>query len=313
MLESRPVKMSSARPPSSLVAVALAVALSGCSIKGMAVNALGNALAKGGTTYARDDDPDLVGEAVPFGLKTIESLLDEAPRHKGLLFAAVSGFMQYGYAFVQQEADFAEAKDFERATALRARARRLYRRALEYGFRGLEVDFPGFRERLRRDPKAALAGTKKAHVPLLYWTGLAWGAAIALSKEDSELTADQNLVEALERRALELDETYERGSIHDFFVAYEGGRPASTGGSAARAREHLERALSLSQGSRVAPLVAYAESVAVGSQDRAEFRRLLEQALAVDVNKAPELRLSNLIYQKRARWLLGRADELFIE
>src|SRR5262245_61365929 len=262
MLESPPVNIRSRRPSAAAAALALTFLLSGCSVKKLAVNALGNALAKGGTTYARDDDPDLVGEAIPFGLKTIESLLDEAPRHKGLLFAAVSGFTQYDYAWVQQEADFVEGKDFERATLLRARAKRLYRRALEYGLRGLEVDFPGFRDRLRRDPKAALAGTKKEHVPLLYWTGLAWGAAISLSKEDSELTADQNLVEAIERRALELDEAYERGSIHDFFVAYEGGRPASTGGSTARAREHLERSLALSGGNRIAPLVAYAESVA---------------------------------------------------
>ncbi len=294
------------------VVVICGLAVTGCSIKKLAVNSLGDALAKGGDAYARDDDPDLVGEAIPFGLKTVESLLDESPRHKGLLFAAVSGFTEYAYAYVQQQADFVEAKDFERATYLRARARRLYKRALDYGFRGLEVDAPGLRDRLRKDPRAALAGMKKEHVGLLYWTGIAWGAAISLSKEDSELTADQNLVEALERRALELDEGYERGSIHDFFVAYEG-RPASAGGSVARARQHLARALEVSKGSRVAPLVSFAETVSVGTQNRKEFREFLERALAIDADSVPAVRLSNLIYQKRARWLLGRADDLFIE
>src|SRR5450432_4131622 len=104
-----------ARPGVFLLAVVLAF-LPGCSIKHVAVNALGNALAEGGSGYARDDDPDLVWEAVPFGLKTVESLLDEAPRHKGLLFAAASGFVQYGYGRVQQDADFAEAHDLARAT-----------------------------------------------------------------------------------------------------------------------------------------------------------------------------------------------------
>ena len=104
--------------------------LPACSVKGIAVNALGNALAEGGSSYARDDDPDLVWEAVPFGLKTVEGLLEEAPRHKGLLFAAASGFVQYGYGRVQQEADFVEPRDLARATELRTRARRLYLRAL---------------------------------------------------------------------------------------------------------------------------------------------------------------------------------------
>jgi len=53
--------------------------------------------------------------------------------------------------------------------------------------------------------------------------------------------------------------------------------------------------------------------VSVSVQDRAEFTKLLEQALAVDVERAPEFRLANILAQRRARWLLGRADELFIE
>lgn len=285
----------------------------GCSIKKIAINSLGNALASGGSTYAEDDDPDLVREAVPFGLKTIESLLAESPRHRGLLLAAASGFTQYGYAFIQQEADFVESRDLRAATALRDRSRKHYKRAIEYGLRGLEVDFPGLRDRLRKDPKQALSRTAKRHVPLLYWTSLAWGAAIAISKEDSELTADQYIVEAIMRRALALDEGYESGSIHDFFIAFEGGRPASAGGSLEEAKHHLERALLLARGRRAAPLVTYAETVSVGRQDRQEFTRLLEQALAVDVNQAKELRLSNLVYQKRARWLLERTDELIIE
>src|SRR5437762_1394344 len=177
--------------------VALAAALPACSVKHVAVNALGNALAQGGSGYARDDDPDLVWEAVPFGLKTVESLLDEAPRHKGLLLAAASGFVQYGYGRVQQDADFVEARDLARATELRARARRLYLRALGYGFRGLEVDFPGLGAGLRAGGAPALARTRREHVPLLYATGLAWFAAIALSKDDPELTADQSQAEAL--------------------------------------------------------------------------------------------------------------------
>jgi hypothetical protein len=66
-----------------LALVLLTVLLPACSIKKMAVNRLGDALAGTGSTFASDDDPELVGEAVPFGLKTMESLLAESPRHKG--------------------------------------------------------------------------------------------------------------------------------------------------------------------------------------------------------------------------------------
>jgi predicted anti-sigma-YlaC factor YlaD len=285
----------------------------GCSIRKMALDSIGSAVAEAGTTYSSDDDPDLVFDAAPFGLKTIESLLEEMPRHKALLQAAARGFVQYGFARLQQEADFVEESDLSRATALRDRARRHYKRALEYGLRGLEVDFPGLRARLRADPAAALARTAKRHVPLLYWTSLAWGGAISISKDDSELTADQYVVEAMMKRALALDEGYEHGAGHDFFIAYDGGRPASAGGSVERARTHLERAVALSNGHRAWPLVTFAETVSVSLQERREFERLLRQALAIDADAAPALRVTNLLAQRRARWLLSRAGELFLE
>jgi predicted anti-sigma-YlaC factor YlaD len=292
-----------------------ALILPGCSARTVAVNALANALASGGDTYATDDDPELVAAAVPFGLKTIEALLAESPRHEGLLLAATGGFTQYAWAFVQAEADYVEEKDLARATGLRARARKLYARALGYGLRGLEARHPGFEAGLRDDAlrERTLAAATKADVPLLYWTGAAWGAAISLSKENAELTADQGLAEALERRALALDEGFGQGTIHDFFIAFEGGRPAAAGGSAERARRHLERAVALSGGKRAAPYVSFAESVSVGAQDRAGFEEMLEKALAVDPDAVPELRLANTVSQRRASWLLARADELFLE
>ena len=75
----------------------------------------------------------------------------------------------------------------------------------------------------------------------------------------------------------------------------------------------MNRALELAQGRRAAPLVSFAESVSVGAQKRDQFTKLLNEALAIDVNRAPDQRLANLVSQKRARWLLSRTDQLFIE
>src|SRR5271167_2600355 len=94
-----------------------ALVLSGCSVKRYAINQLGNALAGTSSTFAADEDPELIRSAVPFSLKLIESLLAESPRHEGLLLAAAQGFTQYSYAFVQEDADEAEDTDRARAAA----------------------------------------------------------------------------------------------------------------------------------------------------------------------------------------------------
>ena len=159
--------------------MAAAVALCGCSFKRLAANKIGDALAGSGGTFASDDDPDLVRAAVPFSLKLIESLLAETPRHEGLLLAAASGFTQFSYAFVQQDSEEAEDKDLAAAEALRGRARRLYLRARDYGLRGLEVRHRGFGAALRAAPKQTVRLATVKDVPLLYWTGAAWAAAIS--------------------------------------------------------------------------------------------------------------------------------------
>ncbi len=297
----------------SFVAFLLVTTAAGCSVKKIAVKKLGDALAQGGSTFASDDDPQLVKEALPFSLKLMESLLAEAPYHKGLLFAASSGFTQYAYAFVQQDADETESRDLTLATEMRARAKRLYLRARNYGLRGLEASHRGFEQSLRSNPAMAAELARKADVPLLYWTAAAWGSAISLSKDDPGMVAEQPLVEALIDRALQLDESYGEGAIHTFLITYEMSRQGAAGDPALRSRKHFERAMVLAGGFQAGPLVALAEAVSLARQDRREFQSLLERALAIDPNARLQYRLENLVMQRRARWLLSRVDELFLE
>ena len=297
----------------AIVIVLMSIGASGCSIRKIAINKLGDALAQSGTTFASDNDPELIKAAVPFSLKLIESQLAESPRHRGLLFAASSGFTQYAYAFVREEADEMEPKDLAVAAEMRARARALFLRARDYGLRGLETKHQGFAAALAADPRQALKCARPEDVPLLYWTAASWGSAIGVSKNDMGLVADQPVVEALIDRALELNEAFDAGAIHSFLITYEMVRQGAPGDPAERSRRHFERAMALSSGFQAGPLVAMAESVAVAKQDRREFQSLLERALAIDVNARPEYRLVNLVMQRRAGWLLSRIDELILE
>jgi len=297
----------------ALLAVMSSLLTAGCSLNRLAVNKLGNALAESGTTFSSDDDPELVAAAIPFSLKLIESLLAASPAHRGLLLAAASGFTQYSYAFVQQEAERLEDQDLARAAAERARARQLYLRARDYGLRGLETRHARFGERLRADPLATVRAATVPEVPLLYWTAAAWGAAISLSKDNPEIVADQVLVEALIDRALELDERFDDGAIHGFLISYELVRQGARGDPTERARAHFDRAVSLTGGQLASPYVSLAEGVSLSRQDRREFESLLHRALSIDPNARPEWRLANLIVQRRARWLLSRADQLFLD
>ena len=130
--------------------VMLAVATGGCGlIRQRALHDVADLLSdpQAAGVYASDDDPELVGAALPFGLKTYEVLLAAQPRHRPLLLATASAFVGYAHAFVLLPAERLDTTDYRRARHLRQRAARLFRRGRDYALTGLELDHPGWRDR----------------------------------------------------------------------------------------------------------------------------------------------------------------------
>ena len=171
---------------------------------------------------------------------------------------------------------------------------------------------PDFEKLLRASPAAAVRVTTKADVHLLYWTAVSWAAGISLSKDNPDAIADLPLAAALMDRALALDSGFDHGAIHSFLITFELARPGAGPDAVAKARQHFARAVELSGGNQAGPYVSLAESVALQQQNAAEFKALLDQALAVKVDARPEWRLVNTLMQRRAAWLLGRIDDLIL-
>lgn len=294
-----------------LVILVVAVLGSGCSVQRFAANKLSDTLAAGGTTYSADEDPELIGAALPFSLKLMESALASTPEHRALLAATAAGFTQFAYAFVQQEADTVALEDTDRAWVAWNRARKLYLRAHSYGLRGLDVAIPGFSAGLRANPARTVAGAGAGEVDLLYWTAASWAAAIALGKDDPSLVADLPLVSALIDRALAVDPDWDHGAIHSFLVSYEMARPDAAGSFDDRvveARRQFDRAIELTEGKAAGPYVSWAESVCIPREDRACFDEMLRAAMKINPDDLPAMRLANTIFQRRAAWLLANAD-----
>jgi hypothetical protein len=275
----------------------------------MGLTRMADALSSTASAFTRDNDPEFVRQAAPSTLKMVEMLLEESPSHGGLLMTACSGFTQYAYAFLQSDADVADAGS-STAKELRARGAAMYDRARGYCVRALESRHPGAGGSLQRDVKAALASTTIADVPALYWTAVAWGGALTLADNPLVRIAELSTVRALFARALQLDGAWEAGAIHEAMIAVES-LPVLLGGSPVRAKEHFDRAVALSDGQSAFAYVTMATGVAQPAKDRREFERLLRAAIAVDASKRPSLRLANLIAQKRARFLLSQIDRLF--
>ncbi len=292
--------------------VVCAALLDGCSIQQLAINSLSSVLAEGNSVFESDNDPAFIAEALPFSLKLIDALLNEDPDNQDLLLAGASGYVFYSYAYLDIAAEEISFDDIDAARELRARARNLFLRAHDYASRAFEVSYPGIRATLLADPELAVqsvSGDSSLSVELLYWNAVSLSLAISSSRNDAALLARMPEVEAQLERALALDESWDEGALHELAI----NAAPLTDIDAEAIAEHYQRALDLSAGKRASLFVSLAEATAVPEQNRNAFVDLLERALAVDVDRFPELRLVNTVAQSRATWLLDNIDELILE
>jgi predicted anti-sigma-YlaC factor YlaD len=263
--------------------------------------------------YTSDNDPELVWDALPFALKTMEMLRANDPRNVDLHAALAQGFVIYAHGHLSWETRKMENTDFRKAREMRKRVRRLSLRGRNYALEGLDLRHPGIERELRAGNPARLSGTGPDDIPLLYWGAAGWAGTTAADKGDMVNMAELPVAEAMMRRVIELDDAALDGAPHEFFIAYEAARYPAGGGSLERAKEHFKKALKYGGGNSASPYVTYAESVAVREQDLDGFRRSLGDALAIDPDKVPSSRLVNALAHEKARWLLEQIPELFLE
>ena len=184
---------------------------SGCgTLRGAAIRDVAGLLSdsSGSRVFVEDDDPELIRDALPFVLKMYEALLASEPEDRNLLLATANGFVTYANAFVHAEAERSEEFDYRRAQHLRQRATKLYLRGRGYALAGLTLDYPDFEKTLRQDTQQMLQALPTKDVALLFAAAAGWAGAISTNVSNMSLVAELPMVEAMMRRALELDEDW---------------------------------------------------------------------------------------------------------
>lgn len=247
----------------------------------------------------RQADLELVCDGAPSYLLMLDSLLVSDPDNIRLLTHVTQAYTAYASLMP-------ECGRPERAPVLGERAR-------EYGLRllGTSKDFAGAARIPLAEFSEALRSAGSGDVEKLFWGGYSWATWIGFSKGAPAAVADLPKVEQLMLRVLALDEGFYHGGAHLFLGIYYGSRPEMLGGRPEVSRDHFERALVLGDRQFLPVLVAYAEYYARQTFDRELYVRLLEEALAFDLARAPDLTLPNVLAKRRAKRMLAQVDDLF--
>ncbi|AEF84414.1 putative lipoprotein [Treponema primitia ZAS-2] len=294
----------------------MGILFSSCSLNKVATKAVANALSGTGSSdvFTGDSDPELVAGALPFAIKMYEALLSMQPSHQGLILTTGSLFIMYANAFIQGPAEMLPVEAFEEKLIQLERARLLYLRGAAILASGLEQKYPGWGDAYEKGVlDKYLAKLKKADVPFIYWHAAGVLSAYAMNPFDLDLGMRLPELTAAIARAYELDPDFNSGALDDFYVLFYSSVPEGMGGDPSKVELHYRRALEKTKGLAPGPYVSYATAVCVPAQDYATFKSCLESALAIDIEKDPPNRLVNILSQRKARYLLDSAPDIFID
>jgi hypothetical protein len=241
------------------------------------------------------DDPTTVLAGAPAYLLLLDGLILDSPDDRTLLIAGARLYQAYGAGLVE---------DPERARRLTAKARDYAKRALC----GAKPEICRAESQAFETYAQTLLTVQAADLEALYTYGVSWAAWVQVRSADWNALAELPRVEAVLQRVIALDPDHDRGRAQLYLGVMRSQLPPAMGGKPEIGREHFELALRYSQGRDLMAKVEYAHHYARLVFDRDLHDRLLDEVLTADPVE-PDLTLSNILAQRRARTLLN--DEYF--
>jgi len=282
-----------------LIILCLGVVAAGCAInKKMTVISAASLVEDVAKAANKQSDLRVIREGMPAYLLLMDGMVESWPDNERLLLAAAQAYSSFAAAFVG-----ADDPAFRDALLLRAKTYAL--QALE--LRGISAPLTS----PFGDFERQVGQTAGSDVPYVFWSASCWGNWIGAHSNSIAAVAELPRVEALMRRALALDETYNYGGPHIFMGVLYASRPQVAGGSLDRSREHFLKAIEIGQGKFLMAHVYYADHYARKAFDRELFVSVLKKVLETPADTVPELTLLNTVARHKAEALLGKTDEYF--
>lgn len=283
----------------SLLGLALALVLTGCSMNKIVVRSSAPMLDGGIVAMNHETDRVLAGNAMPASIKMLEGMIELDPGNAKLNEYAAQGFYGYTYGYVDDD-------DKSRASAL-------YRRGFDHAQQALRTN--GLKLDILSTPQQeleiAVAKLDRNALPGLFWGASCLAKWIDMNRTDPATMAHLGKAAVMMQKVLQLDEGYYYGGAHLFFGVYYGAVAPMFGGNYPRAKEHFARAHEITGGKLLIGDVLYAQYLARQMQDQKVFHDKLTAVINAPDDLYPEMALVNVIAKHKARMLLNMEKEWF--
>ena len=254
------------------------------------------------------DHPKIVSLYFEKKIKSLERKKSLSTEQKRLLLKTK---VEYGFGVLLEESDRILDDDYNLGVKKSQEAHIVFSDAKKVGNSILIISYPKLDSWLSGETDLQF---KINDVSDLYWLAAAYGGAIKSSRGNPFDVVKLPVVKKLLITAIALDPKWGKGALYSAMMSYTSSRPDLFGDALIDSvSSFYEKALIASDSLDASLFVSYAELIDKKFQDRDAFEQKLDIVLNMDVEKDKDFRLSNIIAQERAKWLLSKTDEIFFE
>ena len=254
------------------------------------------------------DHPKIVSLYFEKRIKSLERKKSLSTEQKRLLLKTK---VEYGFGVLLEESDRTLDHDYNLGVKKSQEAYIVFSDAKKVGNSILIISYPKLDSWLSGETDLQF---KINDVSDLYWLAAAYGGAIKSSRGNPFDVVKLPVVKKLLITAIALDPKWGKGALYSAMMSYTSSRPDLFGDALIDSvSSFYAKALIASDSLDASLFVSYAELIDKKFQDRDAFEQKLDLVLNMDVEKDKDFRLSNIIAQERAKWLLSKTDEIFFE
>ena len=254
------------------------------------------------------DHPKIVSLYFEKKIKSLERKKSLSTEQKRLLLKTK---VEYGFGVLLEESDRILDDDYNLGVKKSQEAHIVFSDAKKVGNSILIISYPKLDSWLSGETDLQF---KINDVSDLYWLAAAYGGSIKSSRGNPFDVVKLPVVKKLLITAIALDPKWGKGALYSAMMSYTSSRPDLFGDALIDSvSSFYEKALIASDSLDASLFVSYAELIDKKFQDRDAFEQKLDIVLNMDVEKDKDFRLSNIIAQERAKWLLSKTDEFFFE
>ena len=254
------------------------------------------------------EQPKLVSVYFERKIKKLENKRSRSIEHERLL---IKTRVEYGFGIIMEQADRLIDDNYLEGLNEYKKANIIFNEAKDSGMSIMSDRYPEFNTWLKKD---AQIDFKQEDVSDMYWLAASIGGAIGSSRGNPFELINLPYVGRLLNKCIQIDPEWNHGSLYSAMMSFTTTRSDLSEEMLRDTVDHyFNKTISSSNGMDAGPYLTYAESIHKTFQERKDFVDKLNYVLEMDIIPNSDHELSNLIAKSRAKWLLTKTDEYFLE